>query len=273
MTNNTAIVVALLTVAGVSFGIAAWGNTSSTSSTSSSSHALGDLPVCGAWAGLGPNFNGYKAQVPCWYTVTLEGVRLPEDNQIYSLAAGTLPSSRSAQGQLDMCRADVHSTLQGAYSCYETATYKKCDDLENACGTNSTDGWTACPTGWGCVQCPANATLMACKQLPAPAAMTVDLKIWVDSSCSGTPTVDDMFRNVGATCSKGDLTAALKYTGSSCTSGGRLSLYTSNTCAGTFDTMDVPAGESVQPCTATDDGYFYSFSCAQTTPVHSLGAP
>ena len=121
-----------------------------------------------------------------------------------------------------------------------------------------------------CKLMPGGVTKSTCSAAchPSAAAITVDLKIWGDASCSGTPSLDDKFRNVGATCSAGDGTfgGSLEYTGSSCTSGGKLSVYDSNDCTGAFHTIDVSAGESVQPCSPGEDG-FHELSCSGGTPA------
>ena len=82
-------------------------------------------------------------------------------------------------------------------------------------------------------------------------------------------------------CSAGDgaVGGSLQYTGSSCTSGGKLSVYDSNDCTGNFNTIDVPAGESVQPCTPYSPGEagFHEMVCsggpALPTPAPPTPAP
>ena len=125
-----------------------------------------------------------------------------------------------------------------------------------------------------CRLMPDGMALQTCNAAchPSAAAITIDAKFWDDASCSGTPSLDDKFRNVGATCSAGDVAGgiSLEYTGNSCTSGGKLSIYDSNDCTGTFYIMDVPAGEPVQPC-SPGGGSFHELSCSGGTPA--TGAP
>mgnify|MGYP003959416059 FL=1 len=97
-------------------------------------------------------------------------------------------------------------------------------------------------------------------------ATTVDFKLYNGAGCSGTPTIDDKFNNVGATCSAGSAKGSMQFTGDSCGAGGLLTLYDTSDCSGSSSaTLTVPTGTTSSPCLPEDNGASAQFACSPAT--------